>query len=204
MSDSTIRSPREQILEAVITCIEKDGIESLTTRRIAEEAGTNIASINYYFRSKDLLVEEALTMTVNHMLDDVVEIMAGPPQPFEAMLEEVLYYMIEGALRFPGMTLAHIHSIIVEKRTDTIAADAFRKIFGMLTGHAERAFGDVPAEQIRAAMAQVLSTALFTMLAPELFLPATPLALSHPDGHRTLARYLTRHLVHSLTIPIQP
>ena len=40
--------PRQLILEAVVTCIEKYGIDKLTTRRIAEAAGTNVASINYY------------------------------------------------------------------------------------------------------------------------------------------------------------
>src|SRR5574341_1009582 len=58
MADKEPLSPRDQILGAVLTAIEKHGIDSLTTRKIAEEAGTNIASINYYFRSKDLLVEE--------------------------------------------------------------------------------------------------------------------------------------------------
>ena len=55
----------------MIDCIEKDGINNLTTRAIAREAGTNIASINYYFRSKDALVAEALQMSLDHMLGDI-------------------------------------------------------------------------------------------------------------------------------------
>ena len=50
---------RGLIIEAVIDCIEKYGIDKVTTRRIAEQAGTNIASINYYFRSKDVLLAAA-------------------------------------------------------------------------------------------------------------------------------------------------
>ena len=46
---------RRSILEAVVTCIEKYGIDKVTTRKIAVEAGTNLASINYYFRSKENL-----------------------------------------------------------------------------------------------------------------------------------------------------
>ncbi len=62
---------RRAILEAVVTCIEKYGIDKVTTRKIAVEAGTNIASINYYFRSKDELIEETLSMTIHHMMEDV-------------------------------------------------------------------------------------------------------------------------------------
>jgi hypothetical protein len=119
------------------------------------------------------------------------------------MLEEVLYYMIEGSLRYPGVSLAHVHGIIVEKRTDTLAADAFRQIFDTLADHATQAFPDVQPAPIRAGMTHILSSALFTMLAPDLFLPSTPLDLHQPEGQRKLARYLTRLLAQSLTIPVE-
>ena len=61
---------RQLILEAAIGCIEKYGLENVTTRKIAQQAGTNIASINYHFRSKDELIAETLTLTSKHMLEE--------------------------------------------------------------------------------------------------------------------------------------
>ena len=52
---------------ATIDCIGRDGIQSLTTRKIAKEAGVNSAAINYYFGSKEKLVEKALNQTLNEM-----------------------------------------------------------------------------------------------------------------------------------------
>src|SRR3989304_1629807 len=94
-------STRRAILEAAVTCIEKFGIDRMTTRRIAQEAGTNIASINYHFRTKDQLVAEALTMTANHMLEDVFAEIEVQGTPFRQILENVLFYLIDGGLRFP-------------------------------------------------------------------------------------------------------
>ena len=38
---------KKKIIFAAISCIQRDGIQGLTTRR-AKEAGVNNASINYY------------------------------------------------------------------------------------------------------------------------------------------------------------
>ena len=40
--------------------LEKAGPNKLTTRSIAAQAGVNIAAINYYFTSKEALLEAAL------------------------------------------------------------------------------------------------------------------------------------------------
>jgi AcrR family transcriptional regulator len=50
----------EHLVRAAVACIRRDGIEGVTTRAIAREAGMNIAAVNYYFASKDALVAIAL------------------------------------------------------------------------------------------------------------------------------------------------
>jgi len=82
--------PEKRILEATIACIEQDGIDNLTTRKIAEQAGVNIAAINYYFRSKERLVEEAKQMTLEHMRGDLLEIVEQVETPFLQRLEETV------------------------------------------------------------------------------------------------------------------
>jgi len=59
-------SVKKRIIQATIICIEKDGIQSLTTRSVAKEAGVNNAAINYYFGSKDKLLEETLKQITDH------------------------------------------------------------------------------------------------------------------------------------------
>jgi Transcriptional regulator len=51
---------REQILEAARVTLTRVGFEKITTRRIAEEAGVNIATLHYYFGTKEALLTEAV------------------------------------------------------------------------------------------------------------------------------------------------
>lgn len=49
---------RERILVAAEQLFAKRGVDKTSTREITNEAGVNVASINYYFRSKEALTEE--------------------------------------------------------------------------------------------------------------------------------------------------
>lgn len=198
MTDEPNNTTRQQILEAVIACIEKYGIASLTTRKIAEEAGTNIASINYYFRTKDRLVDEALAMAVQNTLEDLSALIEQPDQSVEQILEEVCFFLIAGGLRFPGTTLAHLYTIMLEKRYDTVAADMFQQVLGSLSQRAADEYPNMNQDEVRAVLAHILSAAMFSVLAPGLFLPLTPLDLAQPEGGRELARSLTRLFTNSL------
>jgi AcrR family transcriptional regulator len=161
--------PRQLIIEAVVTCIEKYGIDKLTTRKIAEAAGMNIASINYYFRSKDELVAETLTTTVNHMMEDVFAAIDDAGKSFEEALKDVFFYLIDGATRFPGISTAHLYGAVVEKRYDSPGGQAIGRVFERLV---ERAMKELPLKdpgEIRFQMAQVVSAIIFSMLAPGFF-----------------------------------
>ncbi len=167
MTDKT--PPRQLILEAVITCIEKYGIDRLTTRKIAEEAGTNIASINYYFRSKDDLLAETLDMTINHMMEDVFIAIEDCQKPFDVALEEVFFYLVDGAVRFPGISTAHLYAAVVEKRYDSPGRQAMARVFEKLVARALSEYPSRDSDQIRFLLAQVVSSLMFTMLAPGFF-----------------------------------
>jgi TetR/AcrR family transcriptional regulator, regulator of cefoperazone and chloramphenicol sensitivity len=189
MADQSARSPRELILEAAIDCIEREGIDTLTTRKIAEAAGTNIASINYYFRTKDLLVAEALSTTVNHMLGDVFDLFNQSERPFEEIIEDVMYYLIEGGLRFPGITLAHLYPTFTERRIDTPGVEAFRRLFERLAERVAAEFPNQPRAIVRMTVSQVISSIVFLVLAPGPFLPLIPLDITRPEEIRMLARH---------------
>jgi AcrR family transcriptional regulator len=198
MATQTTLSPRELILEAAINCIERDGIDTLTTRKIAEAAGTNIASINYYFRSKDLLVAEALARTIDHMLGDVFDLINQADQPYEKTIEEVIFYLIEGAMRFPGITLAHLYPTLTEKRTNTVGVQAFQRLYERISELTAAEFPGQPRALVRLAVSQALSSVVFLVLAPGIFLPLVPLDITRPEDLRTLARHHAQTLISQL------
>ena len=53
-----ITDSRERILIAAEQLFAQKGVEKTSTREITAQAGVNVASVNYYFRSKEALAEE--------------------------------------------------------------------------------------------------------------------------------------------------
>ena len=189
---------RQLILEAAVTCIEQDGIESLTTRKIARQAGTNIASINYYFHSKDDLIAQVLGMTIHHMLEDVVTAIEAEGQSFETTLHDVIFYLIDGSRRFPGISRAHLQRAIADGKHGSISARAMRRVFDRLAERAVAAFPRKQTAMLRLRLAQTFSSSLFVMLAPDFFgLPRS----FQPNSARnaaSLAETYTSAFLHSI------
>jgi AcrR family transcriptional regulator len=160
---------RRLILEAVIACIEKYGVDKVTTRKIAQEAGTNIASINYYFSSKDDLISEALNMALQHMYEDVTLILENRQKTFREALREILTYLLLGAQNYPGMVMAHIYPAVVEKQTGTPGEIVFSKIFAILFERAKQDFPDKNPGDLLSSLDLCMTSMMFHMIAPSFF-----------------------------------
>lgn len=79
---------REQILDAARAALIKVGYEKITTRRIAEEAGVNIATLHYHFGTKEALLAEAVRHTMRRVQDQLRRAIEGAPDA-AASLERV-------------------------------------------------------------------------------------------------------------------
>jgi TetR/AcrR family transcriptional regulator, regulator of biofilm formation and stress response len=62
---------RREILEATLRVIGESGVNSVTHRAVAREAGVALASTTYYFDSKGALVEEALELMIARSIEYV-------------------------------------------------------------------------------------------------------------------------------------
>lgn len=67
---------KERILNATLDMIKEEEFEQITIRKVASRSNTNIALINYYFGSKDALINEAIKILLSgfrssfNVLDD--------------------------------------------------------------------------------------------------------------------------------------
>ena len=152
------------ILEAVVTCIEKYGIDKVTTRKIAIEAGTNIASINYYFHSKDELMAEALSMTIKHMMEDVFITIGDTQQPFESALANVFFYLLDGSRQFPGISRAHLYRAVVQRDRESNSAQAMTRVFDRLAQRAALEYPSKDPKELRFMVSEIMGSIMFGML----------------------------------------
>lgn len=107
---SNKKEVRQKILEATIICLEKDGLAAVTTRSIASQAGMNVAAINYYFGSKDNLLELALEQTIQEaFVNNLKEFWEDPAYDEQKALREFLVFTFSSIFRFPNLSRVHLH-----------------------------------------------------------------------------------------------
>ena len=82
---------REQLIEATIDCIARKGFSELTLAEVAETAKLSAGIVNFYFKSKDALLNATLqSMVGEYRKRWRASIEAAPPSPaakITAMLE---------------------------------------------------------------------------------------------------------------------
>ena len=119
-------STERRILDAAIQCIEMVGIQAATIRKIAQIAGVNSAAINYYFRSKDALLDRVLAATTENAFGDWERLIEDPTIPVVDRLRSILLEALEGTQQFPNLVKAHLHGPIMNSDYETVFAKRFR------------------------------------------------------------------------------
>ncbi len=103
MSKSDL-STEEKIKEAAKKIFLEKGFGSATTRDIAECADTNIALVNYYFRSKERLFQEIFRESYGETFLPVARIL-NDDLPLEAKIYKFVDHMIELLKRDPQLPM---------------------------------------------------------------------------------------------------
>ncbi|MDI1442837.1 TetR family transcriptional regulator [Polyangium sp. 6x1] len=193
------RGARERIIEAAIEVVEREGIEALTVRAIALGAGVNVAAINYYFGSKEKLVEEVLARTLENglgeqlrELDALVEAEGGDVR---AALERFLPAFLPDAVRYPRLSAAHLHDAIARQDYTGPAVQRYRDFLEGFFRSVRPALPAGSEEEQRLRVAAFWSAIHMVCLAPRLCEGFVPRGLHEPSGAASFARLLVRQLL---------
>jgi AcrR family transcriptional regulator len=86
--DGTVdASTEDKIKNAARTVFQKKGFAATRTRDIAEEAGINLALLNYYFRTKEKLFEIVMMETLSVFFQNMVSAFNDENTAFEKKIE---------------------------------------------------------------------------------------------------------------------
>jgi AcrR family transcriptional regulator len=192
-------TPRERLIEATVTEIERQGLSQLTVRGVAAAADMNIAAVNYHFRSKQALVEAALESSILHMLEDTELLLARLPDDPEQGLAELLGYYLEGCLRFPRISKAHLHQAFVADDYQGMFPQRFAPVLERLRAALCAALPGLD----RAAAARRVIAALSATFFPAFFAPLfQPIAaLDTPEQRAEYALEVARRALAPLADP---
>lgn len=86
------KATREKILKGALTVIAADGVDAITHRRVAAQAGVSNGVVSYYYKTRDALLHAAF----HHLLEDAEAIAAelrgrddpqGPAELIDLLVE---------------------------------------------------------------------------------------------------------------------
>jgi AcrR family transcriptional regulator len=148
----------EAIFEATIQVLVLNGMQSLTTTKVAERAGVSVGTLYQYFPNKNAL----LLATLERHLDSVVTAVekactAAKGQPVKVMAETLVRAYIEAKFREPEASRALYAVASVVASVDVVGRMTRRSqaaLSDTLTTAADRTFVDAPV------ISYMLSTAL--------------------------------------------
>lgn len=186
------QSVREKIILAAIRCIEKEGIHSLTTRSIAREAEVNIAAINYYFGTKEKLMDEALLHAMNNALGDSGEIMARSDDPY-FNLYTILSLFQTGMLRYPGLMKALFYDPFIQENYTGPFIRHFGIMLDELHQRLEPLVDDENKTTLKLSIAQMCAGIIFMGLFPKFFQDFLNFDLTSPEKQQEYMEHLFRH-----------
>ena len=104
-------STEERIKGAAKKIFLKKGYAATRTRDIAEEAGLNLALLNYYFRSKEKLFDIIMLENLQHFIDGIREILNDKETTIEQKIGTIVSNYIDLLIQQPDLPLFVLHEL---------------------------------------------------------------------------------------------
>lgn len=98
-------STEEKIKEAASIVFTKKGYGNARTRDIAEEAGINLALLNYYFRSKEKLFQIVMAERIDKLFGVLGPVLNDESTTLEEKLEKITESYINMLLEHPDLPI---------------------------------------------------------------------------------------------------
>lgn len=168
--------PAQRIVDATRALVARSGIESLTHRAIAQEAGVSLGSTTYYFRNLDAIIEAALEQSIDEdteKLENWAGLIGGPDDLVEALTtrimedsadreRELLWYQLYlwGARTPAGQELCYrwsrVMTTILERFVDAETAEVLSTVYDSLLMRVMVSGGRIHAKDVRRVLNAVV------------------------------------------------
>jgi len=114
---------RQALVEAALDEIAERGFEGLRTREVAAHVGLNVATLHYYFPTKEALIRGVLDEAMRRFLDALGELRPRVIErvPLDRALGRVLAEDIQSPVDVPGFDRSNVDGWAV-RAADTFGA----------------------------------------------------------------------------------
>jgi AcrR family transcriptional regulator len=179
----------QKIVQAAIDCIEQYGIQGASNRKIAEMAGVNSASINYYFRSKEVLIDICMQETLENAFD-FKDFEHLPDSSAHARCVAIFDELIAGGIKYPGITRSHFYELLTAGSYDSMVVGKLNDFVLNLAKDMRARHAALEPHELELACTQMTMTVMMAILAPRLFSKGLGLDITDADTRQRFVEQL--------------
>lgn len=188
------RSTEQRILMTAIDCINEEGINKVTVRMIAERADVNVAAVNYYFRSKDRMMHEAMNLALANMFEDVDEMLATVKDG-RILMMKLLGFLFWGIETYPGLTRSFLYAPVAGEEDKGPMLPAMQSLITRLRDRLKELCPNRRTEDLEAGIMAAFSTMLLGCVMSELYEGFTAAGFGDENARERLVAQLTNMVV---------
>ena len=177
------KKSKERIIEATLNIIQKQGIDEVSIRKIASSAKVNIASINYYYGSKENVINEVIQYLMGRVnkvfliLDDTK---ISPEKRLTEFINNFIDNIASCPVAFKGSTCRMIKDEILPAELITSMRENYQKLRGAVK---ELASTD-DDELVTMKMFQLLSSVIYPVAIGEYAYKLSGVDLTQPEPRK--------------------
>ncbi len=105
-------STEEKIKQSAKIVFTKKGFLAATVRDIAAEANTNVAAVNYHFRSKEKLFELIMAENMQQIFEKIVPVLEDATTTLHEKIEIAVSFYIDQILEDPDLPLFVVNEVM--------------------------------------------------------------------------------------------
>ncbi|HHT47939.1 MAG TPA: TetR/AcrR family transcriptional regulator [Firmicutes bacterium] len=186
---------KNKIIIAAISCIERDGIQGLTTRNVAKEAGVNNASINYYFGTKENLIDQMFSHIKDHLFSDLEELFANKDLNVYSQLKVFFTFILRGISNYPNLIKALFYSYTDTTTFNKETTRVFDSYFNKLIERVEKEESIESAKNFRISLMQMFSAVIGLSLPGTIFKEYFNVNFDDLEAQQAYIDHLLKHYI---------
>ena len=191
---------KQKILLAAIDCIEESGMDRVTMRKIAKKAEINSAMLNYYFGSKQNLIDTVVQVTIDEGLSNNLNDYHDQwDNNTRAALCSFLYDTLTGMLKYPNITKSHFYEVMVNNNYECVSITSLKKFLDELFGLVKGIIAGMSDTEKRVAFLQLFSAVIMMGLMPGLYSDNFHIELEDNDERENIIMDLVKRYTASDT-----
>jgi AcrR family transcriptional regulator len=191
---------QKKIVRATLMCIEKKGVHAVTVRDITREAQVNSAAVNYYFGSKESLIDTALKSAIENYFSDVVAFFEKKNLDARSILRAFFTYSLHGIIMYPGVTKAYLYDPFVHNNYQGIYIKQLNVFLESFTERFKIHITRKRKDDITLSMIHMISAIMLPGLLPGLFHDFAGIDFTNMKSRKEYINHLVNHFSESFGI----